>query len=112
MNQFQGSESCTSEGVEKIFERAYTNLNIPKLIPTILFDEIGLAEISIHNPLKVLHSHLESKNKISFIGISNWELDASKMGRFLVVARPLPDKNELQDTAVKIFESYLEKKTI
>jgi hypothetical protein len=48
--------------------------------------------MSVHNPLKVLHSHLEvNRTNIAFIGISNWELDAAKMGRFMVVSRPQPD---------------------
>ena len=39
----------------------------------ILFDEIGLAEKSEYNPLKVLHAKLETnKEQIGFIGISNW----------------------------------------
>ena len=29
---------------------------------TIYFDEIGLAELSSNNPLKVLHSYLENEN--------------------------------------------------
>lgn len=41
--QFQGSESCTSEGVERIFEKAKRDLKLANVIPTILFDEIGLA---------------------------------------------------------------------
>ena len=35
-----------------------------------VFEEIGLAELSPYNPLKVLHGFLE-KPKISFVGISN-----------------------------------------
>jgi hypothetical protein len=65
MFYFQGSESCTSEGVEQVFQRAHRivkNMDIDKMnsktVPCILFDEIGLAEVSVHNPLKVLHSHL------------------------------------------------------
>ena len=76
-------------------------------IPCILFDEIGLAELSVHNPLKVLHSKLEvNQTKVAFIGISNWELDASKMARFLVISRPLPNDYDLRDTAEKISMSY------
>jgi hypothetical protein len=48
----------------------------------IIIDEIGLAELSPHNPLKVLHSKLEHP-KFPFIGISNWKLDASKMNRVI-----------------------------
>ena len=36
-----------------------------------IFEEIGLAELSPFNSLKVLHSFLE-RPKISFVGISNW----------------------------------------
>lgn len=58
-----------------------------------MFDEIGLAEISKHNPLKVLHSLLDNNDsKIAFVGISNWRLDASKMNRALYLARPDPDE--------------------
>ncbi len=46
----------------------------------IVIDEIGLAEISEYNPLKVLHFRLEN-SEVPFIGISNWVLDASKQNR-------------------------------
>ncbi len=46
-------------------------------IVLVMIDEIGLAEISPYNPLKVLHSYLDNP-KVSFVGISNWALDASK----------------------------------
>ena len=49
----------------------------------IVIDEIGLAELSPHNPLKVLHSRLEPPY-VAFIGISNWTLDASKMNRVYI----------------------------
>ena len=39
----------------------------------LLLDEIGLAEHSPHNPLKVLHKLLENP-MISFVGLSNWSL--------------------------------------
>ena len=42
------------------------------ILPVIVFDEIGLAELSKHNPLKVLHNHLELENReVGFVGISN-----------------------------------------
>lgn len=73
-------------------------------MPVITFDEIGLAEISKHNPLKTLHSLLEEEDrKVGFIGISNWRLDASKMNRALYLARPNPTKNDLINTAVGIY---------
>ena len=51
-------------------------------INLVVIDEIGLAELSPYNPLKVLHEKLDNP-KISFIGISNWSLDASKMNRVI-----------------------------
>ncbi|KAL4499721.1 hypothetical protein ABPG72_017261 [Tetrahymena utriculariae] len=62
----------------------------------ICFDEIGLAEISPHNPLKVLHEYLE-RRKVAFVSISNWPLDASKMNRMLRVYRLDMGLNELED---------------
>ena len=46
----------------------------------LLLDEVGLAEHSPHRPLKVLHQLLEDP-QISFVGLSNWPLDAAKMNR-------------------------------
>lgn len=104
---FQGSESCTSEGILKVFDRAKRflkgNLNI---LPVVIFDEIGLAEISKHNPLKVLHSLLELENReIAFVGISNWRLDASKMNRAMYLARPDPGVEELKLTALALYRT-------
>ena len=51
-------------------------------ISMILFDELGLAEKSESNPLKVLHSKLEyagNEKGVIFIGISNYSLDAAKI---------------------------------
>jgi hypothetical protein len=93
-----------------VFEKAMNNLYQNKkwnIENCILFDEIGLAEKSIHNPLKVLHSRLETNKKdLAFIGISNWELDAAKMSRFLVISRSNPDENEINFTALAIYKSY------
>ena len=55
----------------------------------ILFDELGLAEKSETNPLKILHSKLEFAGKdenISFIGISRYSLDAAKLNRFIILS--------------------------
>lgn len=43
-------------------------------------DEIGLAELNPSLPLKTLHALLD-EGKVSFVGISNWVLDTSKMNR-------------------------------
>jgi hypothetical protein len=75
------------------------------LLPVFVFDEIGLAELSKYNPLKVLHSILEVENRdIVFVGISNWRLDASKMNRALYLARPDPGEDDLKFTAKCIFD--------
>lgn len=50
----------------------------------IYLEEIGLAEISPHNPLKVLHQTLENPD-IAIACISNWPLDQSKMNRMLSI---------------------------
>ncbi|CAF1181545.1 unnamed protein product [Rotaria sordida] len=106
---FQGSQNCTSESITKVFERAadYTQVkSSEELIPVIVFDEIGLAELSPHNPLKVLHGELEIENcQYGFVGVSNWRLDASKMNRALYLAISDPDVNDLQITAETICES-------
>ena len=69
---FQGSDSCTSEGIQNVFDKAKRLLKNNHYLPVVLFDEIGLAEISRHNPLKILHSLLENENReVAFIGISN-----------------------------------------
>ena len=99
---FQGSESSTSEGILKVFQKAErmrrssnTNTNIS---PVVLLDEIGLAEISRYNPLKVLHSLLEPAS-VAVVGISNWALDAAKMNRAIHLSRPEPTKDDLYETA-------------
>ncbi len=108
---YQGSESSTSEGIEKIFEKAKNvlkNNEDNSILPLIVFDEIGLAEISKNNPLKILHSLLEpEKAELAFVGISNWRLDASKMNRAVYLARPDPDLEDLENTALSIFEYYI-----
>ncbi|CAG9325347.1 unnamed protein product [Blepharisma stoltei] len=112
MVHFQGSESCKSGGIIKVFEKAGKHPKIGhEVLPVIVFDEIGLAELSRYNPLKVLHKYLEKENiKVGFIGISNWRLDASKMNRALYLARPDPCEDDLVLTALDIYHSYTENK--
>ena len=81
---YQCSITSTSESVEQVFNRARKKLeNLKYEINSLVFmDEMGIADESKNNPLKVLHSELdknlkyENNKKISFIGISNWSLDA------------------------------------
>jgi hypothetical protein len=108
---FWGSITTTSQGIMNIFKQA-KELNeknkseagelrdrleqTPSV--SIVFDEIGLAEIADKNPLKVLHPLLEERNEIGFIGLSNWKLDLSKMNRVIFVARPDMSSKDLMLT--------------
>ena len=111
ITNFLGSESCTSEDIQYIFDKALRSLDENKeILPVVLFDEIGLAETAKGNPLKVLHKLLEYENcKVSFIGISNWRLDASKMNRALYLARLDPDEADLKKTALALFTSKIQR---
>ena len=114
---FQGSYSTTPEDVENIFEIASRKLNSFKKegedmlpISMILFDELGLAERSKSNPLKVLHSKLEydgNQNGVSFVGISNWSLDAAKLNRALSLSVPNLDEllDDLKEASISIAKS-------
>ena len=117
---YQGSTSTTPEEIEKLFEKTEEKYNIykkynkidkenPIPIYMILFDELGLAEKSPTNPLKVLHSKLEytGTRGICFVGISNYSLDAAKVNRALNLSVPnLEEKiDQLNDTAKSIVEN-------
>ena len=70
-------------------------------------DEVGLAETSPFNPLKVLHALLEPSYpkdgpEVSVIGISNWRLDNSKSSRALLVQRPQLSESDLVQTALSL----------
>ena len=117
LHSYQGSLGSTSEGVNEIFkkaERSYAKQekkNKKNIISTIYFDEMGLAEHSPNNPLKVIHSKLENEQnndeiKVAFIGISNWILDASKMNRGIHISIPDLDEVDNKDTSLTIAESY------
>ena len=82
---FQGSLSTTSKEVKDAFDKSkHYAKNMKNMIPVLFFDEMGLAEISDNNPLKILHSELEydeSDKTVAFVGISNWALDVSKQNK-------------------------------
>ena len=106
---YQGSESSTSRGIEKVFKRAtlyQQKNNEDDIRAVVLLDEVGLAEISPNNPLKVLHNLLEPNGKripdVGVVGISNWALDAAKMNRAVHLSRPQMTLEELKDTAAQI----------
>ena len=106
---YQGSLTSTSEEIKKIFNDEKNihkkSKNIvqenksPKNLLVILFDEMGLAEISPNNTLKVIHSEFD-RNKgqeIRFFGISKWILDASKINRGIHLSFLEPDLDDLKD---------------
>ena len=72
----------------------------------VLLDEVGLAEISPNNPLKVLHDLLEPNGErmpnVGVVGISNWALDAAKMNRAVHLSRPRMTLEELKETISQI----------
>lgn len=114
---FQGSESSTSDGIQKVFDKAIRyqqSNNEDEVLSVVILDEIGLAEVSRFNPLKVLHNLLEPDGRpqpdVAVVGISNWALDASKMNRAIHLSRPDMDQNELYQTGKSISESFSESK--
>jgi hypothetical protein len=107
---YGGSETSTAEGIKKVFTRGEKYRQDAKGddTPTVIFDEIGLAELSKHNPLKILHPYLEKpESKISFLGMSNWTLDLSKMNRLIYISRPeltIEDLNSIFDKVLLSFK--------
>ena len=117
IHSYQGSLSSTSKGVENVFNKARETLKLlrdedkKKNISLIFFDEMGLAEHSPNNPLKVIHSELEydqneDDKQVAFVGISNWNLDAAKMNRGISISIPEPDEEDNKDTSFTIGKSY------
>ena len=129
VNSYQGSLTSNSLEIQTIFKRAKNvarnikkngeknkneekdkreenkekNNSKAKILSVILFDEMGLAELSPNNPLKVIHAELDNNNnEIGFVGISNWSLDASKMNRGVHLSNPEPNKEDLKYTAITI----------
>ena len=111
---YQGSETSTAEGIKAVFDKALaTKLEKNeddednKIIPLVFFDEMGLAERSTNNPLKVIHFLLEkdAKDSVPFLGISNWKLDAAKINRALGLTITDYDIQDLEETAISIAEA-------
>jgi len=117
IHSYQGSLSSTSKGIQNVFIKARDTLkqvkenrNAENIISLIYFDEMGLAEHSPNNPLKVIHSELEydqnaNDKQVAFVGISNWELDAAKMNRGISISIPEPDEEDNKETAFIIGNS-------
>ena len=107
---YQGSETSTADGIEQVFKKAFNaqKKNIDRnFITLVFFDEMGLAERSSNNPLKVMHYLLEkdSENSVPFLGISNWRLDAAKINRALNLTITDYDIQDLEETAISIAEA-------
>ena len=107
---YQGSETSTSKGIEKVFQKAMkaqANNKNKNIITLVFFDEMGLAERSSNNPLKIIHYLLEKDNEdsVPFLGISNWKLDASKINRALSLTITDYDIEDLKETAISIADA-------
>ena len=109
---FRKAESKSLSFIRKFQEKKIEERDLPIIM--VLFDELGLAERSESNPLKVLHEKLEytgKKDGVSFVGISNYSLDAAKINRALVLSVPDLDErlDDLTETSKNIVESISEK---
>ena len=117
---YQGSITSTSNGIIETFNKARNYYRYQKmkrlnkktnedLIVLLFFDELGLAERSPNNPLKAIHAELEysdNVDKIAFIGISNWTIDASKMNRCNILSKKIYlDEKELIDTSLLLYKN-------
>jgi hypothetical protein len=108
---YQCSLTSTSENLEELFKKAKERLkktNYEK-ISLIFMDEMGIADESENNPLKVLHSKLDENNdiqelnqKFSMIGMSNWTLDAAKINRTIYRVVLTPDIKYISETEKEI----------
>ena len=108
---YQGSGTSTSEGIQQVFDKALkakkNSNNKNKIITLVFFDEMGLAERSVNNPLKIIHYLLEkdTEDSVPFLGISNWKLDAAKINRALNLSITDYDEPDLEETAIAIAEA-------
>ena len=112
IHRIQGALNTKTEEVRKVFEETRNEQKKEKEIiehlHLVLMDEMGLAELSPNNPLKITHFELEKEDneKVPFIGITNWALDASKMNRVIYIVVQDPDEEDLISTAKEIVQSY------
>ncbi|GBB99412.1 hypothetical protein RclHR1_03510006 [Rhizophagus clarus] len=101
------SSNFTSDGITKIFEKANEyQENNPNIINVVLLDNVGSNSL---NSLKLLHTLLEpiypkTEPTVSFVGLSNWQLDISKSSRSILVQRPKHDLNDLVNINNKIIK--------
>lgn len=95
---YQCSPMSEAKGIEDAFnaakriQNAINNKGGTPTIAVVNLDEVGLAEISPHLPLKVLHKLLEYREdeqsgtanlwmqeRVAVVGLSNWALDPAKV---------------------------------
>lgn len=83
------SLSALPVGIRESYQRACRLSDAEgRVCGVLLLEEVGLAELSPHLPLKVLHSILDEA-RVSVVGISNWALDPAKMNRAVRMTIPL-----------------------
>ncbi|ETO05189.1 hypothetical protein RFI_32210 [Reticulomyxa filosa] len=104
---FQCTRDSKPQGIKERWDQAMRHSENNQIKPILLLDEIGLAEHSKHSPLKILHQLLEDP-KISFVGISNWPLDAAKMNRVVMHQIPSMTPQELKNTGLEMIRHYRE----
>ena len=114
---YQCSPLSEAKGIQQTFKsaRRYAEESTgTSSLSVVLLDEISLAD-SPKLPLKILHQELEDTKNISFVAISNYSLDSSKMNRMCILYRSIPTSKDLKNTAKGIIgvkklqlNSYLE----
>ena len=82
-----------------------------KITSMLLFNDIDLVDLSLDNSIKVLHSELdnnldEDRDKISFVGLSNFVFDFATMNRGITLFTLQYDLKNLEMTAISIANSY------
>ena len=60
MVYYQGSDQSTDKGIQRVFEKAASYQRAGSRQSVVFMDEIGLAELSPNNPLKVIHRFLDT----------------------------------------------------
>ena len=111
---YQCSLASTSYGLQKIFDRAKDRAEKSedkKNIFLVFMDEMAIADESKNNPLKIIHTELDKnlekddKDKIAFVGLSNYSLDSSKMGRVYNKCMDEQEEIDIFETSKEIADS-------
>ena len=106
--KIHGNLNTTSKEVSEIFVKAKNcyKSNTDKLI-VVLFENMGITEDNADNPLKIIHSQIETKdNQIIFIGTSNWILDPSIMNKVIYNIVQEPDETDIINSVEELIKSY------